>query len=166
MPQTTPKPSRYAAIAEYMHSKAARVLWSESTGGGTLTAYAVEGKTILVHFFKSSNTAVDGWEAYIPATSKNDIAATLEALDSYLNPTPAPEPCRLLATWNPATGEHDLTNLTPAARQPKGKPVVIYTASMSAGETLESMLRGKQDPTPDEAATASAKATLQNHRGE
>lgn len=78
----TPQLKRNTALYEFLTQEiVARLLmeFKDSTGH-TFQIWGKDGKTFIVHLLSNGN----GWEAYIPASEKNDVQATLDAVRNYV----------------------------------------------------------------------------------
>lgn len=64
-------------MARFPH---AYVQWSVQLPGmaGTLACYVINARTVLVQIFPDGH----GWDAYTPTTDRNDVSATLEAINA------------------------------------------------------------------------------------
>ena len=57
----------------------ARLLWDIETGNGTLRAYSLNGKVVLIHDYANDY----GWTAYVDPFTTLDIDETLRAIGTH-----------------------------------------------------------------------------------
>lgn len=84
MATDTAKPSRAAALEMWLEAVNARCVRTFEDSAHRIQIFNAHGRQIIVQTFKPLSRQGEGFEVFVPASSANNVAATLEAARDFI----------------------------------------------------------------------------------